>query len=72
MNAQTTVFISAFGETKLGPKFASVFSAPSLTLNKNSKAYKAARRQRDLTEKAFSLMHEACYMAGVDIPLDAP
>lgn len=72
MKSQILVYQTAFGETKLGPKFASVFSAPSLTLNKNSKAYKAARRQRDLTEKAFSLMHEACYMAGVDIPPDLP
>lgn len=67
-----TIISTDFGEIKLGPKFAAVFSAEGLKKNKNSKTYKTAKRQADRTEQAFLLMHEACFMAGVEFPSVTP
>lgn len=66
------VLTTDFGSVRLGPKFAAVFYADGLNKRKNSKAYKAAKAQADLTTRAFCLMHQACYMAGVDMALDTP
>ena len=67
-----TVLITDFGMVKLGPKFAAVFCVDALKKRKSSKAYKAAKTQADITEKAFCLMHQACNVAGVDMALVAP
>ena len=68
----TTGLITDFGVIALGPKFAAVFTTDGLNQRKSSKAYKAAKAQADLTTKAFCLMHQACYMAGVDMQEDTP
>ena len=67
-----SILMTDFGAIKLGPKFTAVFCADALKKSKNSKAYKAARDQADITYKAFNLMHQACFRAGVEMSTDAP
>lgn len=70
--ANAIMFVTDFVDIKLGPKLAAVFNAEGLSKNKNTKAYKLAKTQRDFTDDAIRAMAKAYYWAGVELPKELP
>ena len=66
------IFVTDFGNIKLGAKLASVFVAEGLSKHKNTKDYKLSKTQLDFTDDAIRAMAKAYYWAGIELPKELP